>query len=96
MRLRTVRDRTPGCLGGQHLTGLCIDAIPAHKTDERIYRFQAWAVAFQELADRLKDAALQRASHEAFVKVVVPVGAEYEMALGAIRMTLVAAHVGTP
>ena len=96
LRLRTVRDRAPGCLGGLRLTGLCVDAIPARKTDERLYRFHSWAVPFQELADRLKDAALQKASNEAFVKAVVPVVAEYEMVLGAIRMTLVAVRVETP
>ncbi len=94
LRLRTVRERCPASVAGENLNGLRVDAIPAHKTDERIYRFRAWAVTFQELADRLKDTALQRASREAFVKVVVPVAAEYEMALGAIRMTLVAAHEG--
>lgn len=96
LRLRTVRDRSPTCLGGEHLTGVCVDAIPAHKTDERIYRFRAWAVPFHELAEHLNDLALQKASNEAFVKAVVPVVAEYEMVMGAIRMTLVAARVETP
>ena len=83
-------------MAGEHLTGLRIDAVPAHKTDERIYRFRAWAMPFQELAEHLNDPALQRASREAFVKAVIPVGAEYELALGAIRMTLTAARQGSP
>jgi len=96
LRLRTVRERCPASLAGDRLDGLRVDAVPAHKTDERIYRFLAWAVPFQELADRLNDATLQKASREAFVKVVIPVSAEYEMALGAIRMTLTAARVEEP
>lgn len=89
LRLRTIRDRSPACLGKGRLTSLRVDAVPAGRTDERIYRFRSWALPFQDLAEHLKDDTLRSVSRDAFVEAVIPLGAEYELALGAIRMTLV-------
>ena len=95
LRLKTVRERSPGCLGRVRLDALRVEAVPARRTDERIYRFRSWAVPFVDLADYLNDEPLKAVSRSAFVKAVVPVSAEYELALGAIRMTLVSARQGT-
>ncbi len=95
LRLKTGRERSPWQLGGQRVPALRVDVVPAARSDARLYRFRGWAIPFQELAERLDDDALRRTSSEAFVKAVVPVAAEYELALGAIRMTLLGAKHGT-
>lgn len=95
LRLRTVKDRSPPCLGRERLSALRVDAVSMQKTDQRIYRFRSWAVPFPELADYLHDDALRGVARDAFVQTVVPVTAEYELALGAIRMTLQSARPGT-
>ncbi len=93
LRLRTLKEQSPPCLGRARLNALRVDTVSLKKTDERVYRFRGWALPFGSLADHIGDPSLQQAAREAFVKVVVPVAAEYELALGAIRMTLLSAHV---
>jgi hypothetical protein len=95
LRLRTVKERSPWQPGARRVDALRVDVLPAARSDARLYRFRGWAMPFQELAECLDDDALRRTSREAFVKAVVPVTAEYELALGAIRMTLVSAGQGT-
>jgi hypothetical protein len=92
LRLRTIKDRSPWQPGEARLNALRVDVLPATRSDARLYRFRGWAMPFHELAECLNDDALRRTAREAFVKAVVPVTAEYELALGAIRMTLVSAR----
>ena len=94
LRMLTSRDRSPVCLGRKRLEAMCIRPVAERGSSVRPRDFHAWSMSFETLAMTLHDEALIQSARHAPVETVVPLALDYELALGSVRTTMTAIHLG--
>jgi len=94
LRILTKRDRSPTCLGKQHLDSTCIVPVAERGSSVKPRDFHAWSLDFKSLATTRRDGELIKAAEDAPVESVVPVVMDYELGLGNVRATMTAIHMG--